>query len=69
MRPLDRSNKIELSCSPQYDVRVSAYNGPFTQPIDLSPEQADELALRLIREAARCRVLHARGPGRDNTGI
>lgn len=67
--PLSRSNKVELSASPQYDVRVIAYNGPAVQPIDLSPDQADELGLRLIREAARCRTLRARGPERDNAGI
>lgn len=66
---MDSSNKIVLSCSPQYDVRVMAYNGATPASIDLSPEQADELGLRLIREAARCRTLHARGPERDNAGI
>ena len=69
MAEMNRSNKVELSTSPQYDVRVSAYNGPFTQPIDLTPDQADELALRLIREAQRCRILHARGPERDDACI
>lgn len=66
---MNRSNKVELSASPQYDVRVTAYNGPFVQPIDLSPDQADELALRLVREAQRCRILHARRPERDNVVI
>jgi hypothetical protein len=66
---MNRSNKIELSEGPAHDVRMFVYveNGP--KIVDLSPEQADELALHLIREAGRIRILRARGPKRDRVGI
>lgn len=49
------TNKVVLSVSGAGDVHLSFFGNPYSE-MDISPDQADDLALQLVRQASECRL-------------